>query len=158
MELHRLDDYRWEIRPDARKGMRAPARIYADDALMQSIRHDKSLTQVVNGATLPGIVGASLAMPDIHFGYGLPIGGVVAMDLDTGIISPGATGYDINCGVRLLRSELTERDVRPRLRTLVDELYRRIPTGVGSRGKIKLGGGEQHAVARRGARWAVEHG
>ncbi|MBI3091191.1 MAG: RtcB family protein [Candidatus Tectomicrobia bacterium] len=158
MELIQLDPYRWEVPQDHERGMRVPARIYADDRLMAAIRNDQSLVQVVNGATLPGIVGASLAMPDMHFGYGLPIGGVVAMDPDTGVISPGGTGYDINCGVRLLRSNLVEQDVRPRLKTLVEELFRRIPTGVGSRGKLKLSPADERAVTLRGARWAVQQG
>ena len=142
-------------------GMRVPGIIYSDERLMKDIAKDKSARQVANGATLPGIVGASMAMPDMHFGYGLPIGGVVATDIDRGgIISPGGTGYDINCGVRLAVTNLTRDDLakRDRLQKLVDTLFSRIPTGVGSKGPIKLNRKEQEKVLTRGARWAVERG
>jgi tRNA-splicing ligase RtcB len=128
---------------------------------MKDIARDKSARQVANGATLPGIVGASMAMPDMHFGYGLPIGGVVATDIEQdGIISPGGTGYDINCGVRLAVTHLTRQDLakRDRLQKLVDTLFTRIPTGVGSKGPIKLNRKELEKVLTRGARWAVERG
>jgi tRNA-splicing ligase RtcB len=141
--------------------MRVPGIIYADDRLMKDIARDRSARQVANGATLPGIVGASMAMPDMHFGYGLPIGGVVATDIDQdGIISPGGTGYDINCGVRMAVTRLTRKDLdrRDRLQKLVDTLFTRIPTGVGSKGPIKLTRKEQEKVLTRGARWAVEKG
>lgn len=125
---------------------------------MAQIRRDASLEQVANAATLPGIVKASLAMPDIHQGYGLPVGGVVATDAKDGVISPGGVGYDINCGVRLLRTNLTVSDVQPRLASLVDGLYQAIPAGVGSRGKVKLTATEERRVAVKGAGWAVEQG
>lgn len=125
---------------------------------MAQIRRDASLEQVANAATLPGIVKASLAMPDIHQGYGLPVGGVVATDAKDGVISPGGVGYDINCGVRLLRTNLTVSDVQPRLASLVDGLYQAIPAGVGSRGKVKLTATEERRVALKGAGWAVEQG
>src|ERR1700756_328346 len=104
MHVERRGPCLWEIPPDARPGMRVPGRIYADETLFEAIRRDKSLEQVANAATLPGIVAASLAMPDIHQGYGLPVGGVVATDATEGAVSPGGGGYDINCGVRLLRT------------------------------------------------------
>jgi len=120
---------------------------------------DNSLSQVANAATLPGIRKASLAMPDIHYGYGLPIGGVVATDIGEGIISPGATGYDINCGVRLMRTNLTRQDLEAgALRTLIDALYREIPAGVGSRGRIKLSRSQAATVMTDGALWAVKQG
>jgi tRNA-splicing ligase RtcB len=139
--------------------MRVPALVIADEALMAHIRSEAALEQLANGATLPGIVKAAMAMPDIHQGYGLPVGGVVATDVEEGgVISPGAIGFDINCGVRLLASALDEADVRPRLPALVQALYAAVPTGVGSHGGVALAEGELPRVLARGARWAVEHG
>ena len=114
--------------------MRVPARIYATEEMIAQIVHDKAPQQAANVAHLPGIVTASLAMPDIHWGYGFPIGGVAAFDLDEGVISPGDVGYDINCGVRLMASRLTREQVEPRLRELVNQLFRDVPTGVGAAG------------------------
>src|SRR5512135_3864946 len=128
--LERIDHVRWRVPRHGR--MRTEGLIFADDKLMQTLRNDQAVQQVANVATLPGIVGASLAMPDIHNGYGFPIGGVAAFDLKEGIISPGGVGYDINCGVRLLRSNLRKDEVIPRLKELVDVLYREVPSGVGS--------------------------
>jgi len=159
--INKIGNYKWEIPKGTIPGMRVPGIIYADDRLMKDIARDKSARQVANGATLPGIVGASMAMPDIHFGYGLPIGGVVATDIDQGgIISPGGTGYDINCGVRMAVTQLTRKDLdrKDRLQKLVDTLFTRIPTGVGSKGPIKLNRKELEKVLTRGARWAVERG
>ena len=159
--VKKIGDYKWEIPRDAVPGMRVPGIIYADDRLMKDIARDKSLRQVANGATLPGIVGASMAMPDMHFGYGLPIGGVVATDIERdGIISPGGTGYDINCGVRMAVTDLTRKDLdkKDRLQKLVDTLFNQVPTGVGSKGPIKLSRRELEKVLTRGARWAVEKG
>jgi tRNA-splicing ligase RtcB len=130
--LERIDDTRWRIPRSARSDMRVDGIIFASDTLMAAIRHDQALEQVVNVATLPGIVGASLAMPDIHWGYGFPIGGVAATDIEQGgVVSPGGVGYDINCGVRLLRTNLRATEVRPRLKELVDQLFRDVPAGVG---------------------------
>jgi len=159
--IKKISDYKWEIPRDAVPGMRVPGIIYADERLMKDIAKDKSIRQVANGATLPGIVGASLAMPDMHFGYGLPIGGVVATDIDRdGVISPGGTGYDINCGVRMAVTDLTRKDLdkKDRLRKLVDTLFNQVPTGVGSKGPMKLSRKELEKVLTRGARWAVEKG
>jgi tRNA-splicing ligase RtcB len=125
---------------------------------MAQIRRDASLEQVANAASLPGIVKASLAMPDIHQGYGLPVGGVVATDMAGGVVSPGGVGYDINCGVRLLRTNLQGGEVRARLREVVDGLYQAIPAGVGSRGRIKLSVPDERRLVETGARWGVEHG
>jgi len=140
--------------------MRVPARIYADDELMKHIMKDKSIEQVANVATLPGIVGYSLAMPDIHWGYGFPIGGVAATDpAQGGVISPGGVGYDINCGVRLIRTNLSIQDVRPRLRDLVGALFHAIPTGVGAKGAIKkISVAEQRKLLVDGSGWAVKSG
>jgi tRNA-splicing ligase RtcB len=157
--VERLSDYQWRIPPDARPGMRVPGIVYADDELMGLIRRDASLEQVANGATLPGIVRASMAMPDIHQGYGLPVGGVVATDVRHGVVSPGGVGYDINCGVRLLRTDLTPADVGARLEALVDALAVAVPSGVGSKGRVRLAAGEERrGPVLKGARWAVEQG
>ncbi|MCI0468742.1 MAG: RtcB family protein [Nitrospirae bacterium] len=137
--------------------MRTKGIIYAD-ALLEKELEDGSIEQVANVAMLPGIVGMSMAMPDVHTGYGFPIGGVAAFDLDEGIISPGGVGYDINCGVRLLRSNIKKEDVVSRLEGIVEVLYREIPSGVGSKGKIRLEPDDEKKVLLRGARWAVEKG
>src|SRR5881628_4277457 len=137
MQLERVGPYLWRIPQDASRGMRVPALVVADDRLIDSIRSDASLEQLANGATLPGIVTAAMAMPDIHQGYGLPVGGVVATDARQGVVSPGAIGFDINCGVRLLRTSLRATDIADRMETLVDALYDAIPTGVGSRSTLR---------------------
>ncbi len=156
--LRKIDDYRWEIPQDYKPGMRVPGLVYADEAMLRQIGQDQALEQVANVATLPGIVRYSLAMPDIHWGYGFPVGGVAALRADDGVISPGGVGYDINCGVRLLRTDLSEEDVRPKLRELVEELFRNVPSGVGSTGKVRVSLREVEDVLRGGARWAVERG
>ena len=153
----RIDDFRWRI---PRQGaMRVDGIVYASDTLMRDLREDPTLTQVANVATLPGIVGASLAMPDAHWGYGFPIGGVAAFDLEEGVVSPGGVGYDINCGVRLLASHLDREEVVPRMGDLVDALFARIPTGVGAHQTAEsLSPKEQRQVLTQGARWVVEQG
>ena len=156
--IERIDEYRWRIPQDAKPGMRVPAIIFADEKLMQQIRHDQSLEQAANSAMLPGIIKAAYAMPDIHQGYGLPIGAVVATDPESGVITPGGVGYDINCGVRLLRSDLTKIEVMPRLRDLVNTLFAAVPAGVGSHGKVRLTREDAHQPLVKGARWAVERG
>ncbi|HEV8473293.1 MAG TPA: RtcB family protein [Methylomirabilota bacterium] len=158
MRIERVGPYLWRIPQDAVAGMRVPALVVADDALMRQIRTDAALAQLANGATLPGIVRAAMAMPDIHQGYGLPVGGVVATDARSGVVSPGAIGFDINCGVRLLRTGLEADRVKPRLPALVEALYAVVPTGVGGRGAVSLDARELGRVMRGGARWAVEHG
>ena len=158
MKIERVSAYLWRIPPDAKPGMRVPALVVADEALMAQIRSDASLEQLANGATLPGIVKAALAMPDIHQGYGLPVGGVVATDAERGVVSPGAIGFDINCGVRLLATTLEADEVEPRLRALIDALYRAVPTGVGARGRLSLTADELGQVMARGAAWAVTRG
>ncbi|MFQ5874879.1 MAG: RtcB family protein, partial [Dehalococcoidia bacterium] len=156
--LRRLDDHRWELPLDYKVGMRVPGIIYADDEMMGSIAQDQSLEQVANVAFLPGIVVASFAMPDIHWGYGFPIGGVAATGVEDGVISPGGVGFDINCGVRLLRTGLTEDEVRPRLKELVDQLFRDVPSGLGSSGRVRLKNKEIDEVLTKGAQWAVDRG
>jgi tRNA-splicing ligase RtcB len=147
----------WEV--EARPDARVPARLVASEELLPSIREDaQSLRQLQNVATLPGILGAAWAMPDMHMGYGFPIGGVAATDLDDGVVSPGGVGYDINCGVRLLAFGLTESDVRPHLQEVVDRLFETIPCGVGRGGDVKAGPAEMKRVLMNGARWGVERG
>ena len=158
MRLERVGPYLWRIPRDASRGMRVPALVVADDRLIDSIRSDASLEQIANGATLPGIVKAAMAMPDIHQGYGLPVGGVVATDARSGVVSPGAIGFDINCGVRLLKTSLRADDIAGRMERLVDALYAAIPTGVGSRGSLTLDPGTLDGVLAGGARWAVDNG
>ncbi len=155
-DLNQLTEYLWEI-PRTGK-MRVPGRIYATRALMDRILADQAPQQVVNVACLPGIVAASLAMPDIHWGYGFPIGGVAAFDMDEGVVSPGGVGYDINCGVRLLASDLTADEVAARLPTLVDRLFKQVPCGVGASGGGKLSDADLTDILTQGARWAVAQG
>ncbi|MEW6034283.1 MAG: RtcB family protein [Chloroflexota bacterium] len=156
--LKKIDDYRWEIPRDYKKGMRVPGLIYADEKMLESVRQEQAPEQVANVAFLPGIVGYSLAMPDIHWGYGFAIGGVAATTVKDGVVSPGGVGYDINCGVRLFRTSLTEEEVRPRIRDLVSALFTNVPSGLGSEGKIRLSEKELDQLLVEGARWAVERG
>src|SRR5512135_338463 len=154
-KLRRIDDTRLEVPRDYKKGMRVRGVIYVDSILEKELE-PQAVEQVANVATLPGIVKCSTAMPDIHNGYGFPIGGVAAFDLKEGIISPGGVGYDINCGVRLLRSNLRKDEVIPRLKDLVDVLYRDVPSGVGSKGRVRLGADDERRLLIKGAAWAVE--
>ncbi|GAG52919.1 unnamed protein product, partial [marine sediment metagenome] len=156
--LNKIDDYRWEIPKTYNSGMRVPGLIYASSNLLEKIRQDQALEQVANVAFLPGIVGHSIAMPDIHWGYGFAIGGVAATTLDDGVISPGGVGFDLNCGIRLVRTNLTLKEVKPKVELLVDELFRAVPSGVGSKGKIKISYNEIRDVLRRGSKWAIERG
>ncbi len=156
--LEKIDDYRWRIPKSYNPGMRVPGIIYADENLLKNIRTDRAPEQVANVAHLPGIVKYSLAMPDIHWGYGAPIGGVAAFDIEKGIIAPGMIGYDINCGVRLMRTNLSEKDVKAKMRDLVYALFNNIPAGVGSKGKIRASGQEERKLLTKGAMWAVERG
>ncbi len=155
-EIKKIDEWRFLI---PRTGaMRVPGLIFSSSELMPNIKEDQSLLQVVNVATLPGIVKHALAMPDIHWGYGFPIGGVAAFRVEDGIISPGGVGYDINCGTRLLTTALLAGEVRPKIKGLVSALFGAIPTGVGSRGRIRLSKKEGSEVAVKGASWAVQKG
>ncbi|MHB1415153.1 MAG: RtcB family protein [Chloroflexota bacterium] len=156
--LRRIDASRWELPMTYKPGMRVPGLIYADDKLAAQIQHDQSLEQVANVAFLPGIVAHSLAMPDIHWGYGFPVGGVAATRVNDGVISPGGIGFDINCGVRLLRTDLDEEELKPQLTRLVDSLFAAIPAGVGSTGRVKVGPSELDEVLHKGAAWAVARG
>ena len=156
--LKKLDDYRWEIPKGYKAGMNVPGLLYADEGMLEHIREDQTPEQVANVACLPGISGRSLAMPDIHWGYGFPIGGVAATRIEDGVISPGGVGYDINCGVRLLRTNLMEEEAIPKIEELVSALYRAVPSGVGSEGKLRLDQREIDKVLLQGARWAVGRG
>lgn len=157
-DFKRLDKFLYEVPPSFREDMRAPARFYADPELLEGVLGDKSLDQLVNTATLPGIVKYALAMPDIHQGYGFPIGGVIATELPDGIISPGGVGYDINCGVRLLATHLEREEVAPHLDELASALYANCPSGVGKGGRVRLKVGELEQLVEEGARWALRRG
>ena len=157
MELKRIHDYLWEIPQSG--GMRVPGRIYANRTMLDTLRNDPSLKQVQNVAHLPGIVGYSLAMPDIHWGYGFPIGGVAAMDVNSGVISPGGVGYDINCGVRLLSIECDKNEIAPKIKMLLAGLFNAIPTGIGSHNAISNISAKQFSrILRDGASEAVSLG
>ncbi|MGH3085470.1 MAG: RtcB family protein, partial [Gaiellaceae bacterium] len=157
-ELVPVDETLWEIPAEARPDMRVPARVFADRGLLDAILGDQSLEQLQNVATLPGIVGAALAMPDIHQGYGFPVGGVAAMELPDGVVSPGGVGYDINCGVRLLALPLSAAELGERRIPLVHELSRAIPAGTGKHGQLRLSGSELDLVLREGPRALVARG
>ena len=156
--IRKLDEHRYIIPKEARSDMRTNAVVYASDKLLAAIRKDLSLEQAVNVATLPGIVGDSLAMPDIHQGYGFPIGGVAAIDYRKGVVSPGGVGFDINCGVRLLGTSLTREEIAPRLRDLVQQLFRDIPCGIGHGGAVPVDSAGLDSLLSRGAEWVVERG
>jgi len=149
--LKKIDEYRWEVPKTG--NMRVPGKIFATESMLRGADQQEPLKQVANVATLPGILTASLAMPDIHWGYGFPIGGVAAFDWNSGIISPGGVGYDINCGVRLATTSLEEKDARPKLESLVTALYQNIPAGIGSTGSVKLSTSEEKKVLKEGSRW-----
>jgi tRNA-splicing ligase RtcB (3'-phosphate/5'-hydroxy nucleic acid ligase) len=156
-KVRRIDDTKVEISVDYKQGMRVNGIIYVDEVLEKDLEAE-SIDQVANVATLPGIVKVSMAMPDVHTGYGFSIGGVAAFDLKEGIVSPGGVGYDINCGVRLLRSNLLKEEIMEKINDIVSVLYNEIPSGVGSKGKVRLGPDDQKNILRKGARWAVEEG
>jgi len=156
--LNKIDDYRWEIPTSYKAGMVVPGLIFASESMLTHILGENAFQQVANVAFLPGIVKHSLAMPDIHWGYGFPIGGVAATRIKDGVVSPGGVGFDINCGVRLLRTNLTENEVRPKIERLVNELFINVPSGLGSEGKIRVSEKELNEVMANGSRWAVEKG
>ncbi|TMA83451.1 MAG: RtcB family protein, partial [Deltaproteobacteria bacterium] len=150
LRLTRVGEYVWEI--PRQGGMRVPARVYASEKLIEEVRDDPALAQLANVAHLPGIVGHALAMPDIHWGYGFPIGGVAAVDAEEGVITPGGIGFDVNCGVRLVRTGLEAAAIGPHLSRLADALFQAIPAGVGSKGAIpKLTLAEEKQLLARGA-------
>ena len=156
--IEQIGQYLYEIPSSFREDMRVPARLYADADLLEHALDDESVDQLINTATLPGVVKYVLAMPDIHQGYGSPIGGVVATQLPDGVISPGGVGYDINCGVRLLGTHLREEELQPYLDDLATAIYNRCPSGVGKGGEIRLKSGELERVLEEGSRWAKTRG
>jgi tRNA-splicing ligase RtcB (3'-phosphate/5'-hydroxy nucleic acid ligase) len=157
-DLKRIDNYVWEIPSTYRQDMRVPARIYASKPLMEKALTDRSIEQLINATTLPGIVGYAIAMPDVHQGYGFPVGGVAATRLPDGVISPGSIGYDINCGVRLLASDLYADEIEPYLNDLATALYDTCPSGLGKGGRFRLNDHELEGVLRKGAQWCVGQG
>src|SRR5467141_724744 len=158
-ELERVDQCCWRIPRSYKPGMRVDGLIFSSERLLEKLKSDQAAEQVANVAFLPGIQHASLAMPDIHWGYGFCIGGVCATDPDEGgVISPGGVGYDINCGVRLIRSNLFYKDVKPHLRPLVEELFRRVPTGVGKSGKYSFDKKELNHLLAEGSSYVIGRG
>ncbi|MDP8262027.1 MAG: RtcB family protein [Candidatus Ancaeobacter aquaticus] len=157
--LKKINDYCWEMPQTFKPGMKVPGRIYAPEKFLDAIVKDKCQEQIANVAFLPGIVKYSLAMPDIHWGYGFPIGGVAATDIDNGgVLTPGGVGFDINCGVRLLRTDLEKKDITPKVQDLVRALYHNVPCGVGVGGKIKINPAELKKLLKKGSKWAVNNG
>ena len=156
MEINKINDYLWEIPQSG--AMNVPARIYSSDALIEAMKKDETFKQLVNVAQLPGIVNYAMAMPDIHWGYGFPIGGVAAFDMENGVISPGGVGYDINCGVRLAATGLDEKEIRPKLADLATALYQDIPSGVGSTGPLKLTDKQLKKVLSQGSPRIIDQG
>jgi tRNA-splicing ligase RtcB len=156
IRLRMIDEWRWEIPQEG--GMRVPGIIYASERLLKGMGNDEGTRQVANVAHLPGIVTASLAMPDMHWGYGFPIGGVAAFEMEEGIVSPGGVGYDINCGCRLMTTHLRHQDIRESLQGLVTALFQHIPSGVGSRGPLRLSAKDERQVLSEGAAWVVRQG
>lgn len=159
MEIKKIAENIYEIPKGTNKCMRVPVHVHASQALVSKMKQDKTFTQGTNVACLPGIHSHSIILPDGHQGYGFPIGGVAALDYESGVISPGGVGYDINCGVRVLRTNMDEADVRPKIRELIDRLFDDVPTGVGRSGKIRFQGKKGvEEVLELGAKWAVENG
>jgi tRNA-splicing ligase RtcB len=156
-DFKKISDTVWEIPPGYKEGMRVPARIYATQKLLEEM-DEGVIDQVTNVATLPGIIKYAFCMPDGHWGYGFPIGGVAAMDVKTGVISPGGIGFDVNCGMRLVLTKLTYNEVKPHLRNLVDRLFARVPAGVGSTGFLKISQNEFRRAVEQGARWCIKNG
>ncbi|MEN4016912.1 MAG: RtcB family protein [Methanobacterium sp.] len=155
--LKKIRDCVWEIPSSYKKEMRVPGRIYLSDEAIKEVETG-AVDQVSNVACLPGIQKFSIGLPDIHFGYGFPIGGVAAFSARNGVISPGGVGFDINCGARLIRTDLTEEDIKPKIKEIVETLFNNVPSGVGSKGKIRLQPGQIDEVLDHGAEWAVENG
>ena len=154
----KIGENQYQIDADSNLGMKVPVRIYANETLLQKMLSDRTIMQARNVASIPGIVSHSVVLPDGHEGYGFPVGGVAAMDAEEGMISPGGVGYDINCGVRLLRSNLSEQTVRSKLKDLVNDLFSSIPSGVGSKGAVRLTNSELDEVLVNGVNWAIDHG
>jgi len=158
VDLIKISPYEWEIPTSYRPDMRVPVRIFASEELLKDVTRDKSLEQAINATTLPGLVGSVMVMPDMHQGYGFPIGGVAATRYPEGVISPGGIGYDINCGVRLLGSRMPYEEVKPLIKELAYALNQHCPSGVGIGGRQRLSSKETERVCREGSRWAKNAG
>ena len=156
--VKKISDLIFQVEKNESKGMKVPVTIYANDNLISKMITDRTIDQATNVATLPGVIKHVVVLPDGHEGYGFPVGGVAATDLEEGVVSPGGVGYDINCGVRLIRTGLNETELRPRLKDLVNELFKSIPTGVGSEGAFKLTRSELDEILVEGTNWAIERG
>ena len=156
--VRKINDLEFQIEKDVSKGMRVPVKIYANDDLISKMVIDRTIDQAVNVSTLPGVTKHVVVLPDGHEGYGFPVGGVAATDLEEGVISPGGVGYDINCGVRLLRTSLNEKDIKPKIKDLLNELFKSIPSGLGSKGTVKLTKSDLDELLVEGVGWAIEHG
>jgi tRNA-splicing ligase RtcB len=157
-DIKKINNFKWEIAQNKNLGMRVPGIIFADKELLEQAEKERTIDQIVNVANLPGIIKASFAMPDIHYGYGFPIGGVAAFGMDEGVISPGGVGFDISCGVRILRTNLYVSDIKNKLEGIMYSLFASIPKGVGSKGKIKLSKPEMDRVFTQGVNWAIKNG
>ena len=158
ISLKKVNAFIWEIPKNSKPGMKVPGRVFADEVLLEKMKQDLTLEQCVNVAQLPGIYKFSIVLPDGHQGYGFPIGGVAALDAEEGVISPGGVGYDINCGVRLVRSDLNYEEIKDVLPRLINTIFNLVPSGVGSRGKIRLSSSQFNDVLLDGAQWAVRNG
>ncbi len=156
--FEKVSDVEYQVSVGAKKGMRVPLKIFADETLLHKMTQDKTVEQGLNVATLPGIYKSSIILPDGHEGYGFPIGGVGAFDVKDGVVSPGGVGYDINCGVRLLLTNLNVEDVKPVLRELLDEIFHNVPSGLGSEGKLRMSFDELDGAVREGVGWAIKRG
>ncbi|MEM3781768.1 MAG: RtcB family protein, partial [Candidatus Micrarchaeaceae archaeon] len=158
MEIEKQDSNTFVIKKNKQNGMNADVVVYADDRLIEYMKSDRTLQQAVNSTTLPGLVGSVLVMPDGHEGYGFPVGGVAAFDADNGIISPGAIGFDINCGIRVIKTNLTEHEIRPKIKQLGDLLFKNVPSGVGSKSNLSFSMHDLEQIAEEGAAYAVSKG
>jgi len=156
--LKKVDDLTWEVPVEYNRYMRVPARVYADESLLNMMRRDETLVQAVNITQLPGIQKYGITLPDGHQGYGFPIGGVAAFDSEEGIITPGGVGYDINCGVRLMRTDLTYKEVKPKAQELIDRIFRLVPCGVGVGGRIRVSTSQLDRAVSEGVDWAISEG
>ncbi len=157
-DIKKIDEYKWEILKNQSLGMRVPGIIYANEEILEHAKNENTIQQVINVSCLPGIVKASFAMPDIHYGYGFPIGGVAAMDLEEGVISPGGVGFDISCGVRLLKTNIDYNEIKEKVEDIMYKLFSAIPKGVGSKGRIKTSKKELEQIFLQGVNWAIKKG
>ena len=156
--IKKISEIEYKVEIDSKKGMLVPVIIYANEILISKMLTDRTIDQAINVAHLPGVQKNVLVLPDGHEGYGFPIGGVAATDTKSGVISPGGVGYDINCGVRLIRTNISKKEIEPKLKELLKELYNQVPSGLGSKGKLHLKQGQLEEVLVKGVKWAVENG